>query len=106
MHIKMSGEAKISDMSDLMLVSIPTASRMINTVSEMGLVVKKKISGDKRSTYLELTAEGDRVVDELRRRQLETIARILENISQDELEVFIKVTEKMADEMVSGLDRQ
>jgi len=106
MHIKMSGEVKISDSSDLMLVSMPTASRMINTLSEMGLVTKKKISGDKRSTYLELTAEGDKVVDELRRKQLETIARILENIPQGDLEVFLKVTEKIADEMVSGLDRE
>jgi DNA-binding MarR family transcriptional regulator len=106
MHIKMSGQVKISDLSDLMLVSMPTASRMINTVSEMGLVNKKKIRGDKRSTYLELTTEGDKVVDELRKRQLETIARILEKIPQDDLEVFLKVTERMADAMVSGLNRE
>jgi DNA-binding MarR family transcriptional regulator len=106
MHIKMSGEVKISDLSDLMLVSMPTASRMINTVSEMGLVTKKKISGDKRLTYLELTAEGDKMVDELRKRQLETIARILEKIPQDDLEVFLRATERMADEMVSGLNRE
>lgn len=106
MHIKMSGKVKISDMSDLMLVSIPTASRMINTVSDMGLVAKKKISGDKRSTYLELTPKGEKAVNELRKRQLETLAWVLEKIPQDDLEVFLEVTERMADEMVSGLNRE
>ena len=106
MHIKMSGKVKVNGLSELMLVSAPTASRMANTVSDMGLVAKKKIRGDRRSTYLELTPEGERVVDELRKRQVEIIARILERIPQEDLEVFLKATDKIADEMVSGLDRE
>lgn len=106
LHVKMGERVKISDLSEFMLVSVPTASRMVNTLSDRGLVAKKRLGDNKRSIYLELTPEGERTVNRLRKRQLDTLARVLEKIPRDHLEAFLEVTEKIADQMVSGLSRK
>lgn len=98
MHMVSGKQVKVTDLSEKMLVSMPTASRMINTLCEMGLVTKNKNSSDRRSTYLELTRKGKRVVGEIRERQLAMFSGILEKMQEKDVETFLSVTERIASE--------
>jgi MarR family 2-MHQ and catechol resistance regulon transcriptional repressor len=106
LHIRSGDKLKVMDVSNKMMVSMPTASRMINSLCEMGLMSKKKEAGDQRSTHLELTAKGKKIVKEIRQRQMEIISDILENIPEEDTETFLEVIEKIAEEWIARLKRE
>lgn len=106
LHIDSSGQLKVTELSDKMLVSMPTASRMINALCELGLVRKKKTTSDRRSTYLELTAKGKRTMGDIHRQQMEMISRVLEKMPEEDLEAFLQVSERIADQWMSTLKEQ
>lgn len=59
MYIKASGTARVTDLSAMMMVSKPTASRMINTLCDKGMIRKRADEKDRRLVYLDLTPGAD-----------------------------------------------
>jgi DNA-binding MarR family transcriptional regulator len=102
-HIRSNRQIKVTEISDLMLVSTPTASRMINTLFDMGFVMKKKSHPDRRSTYLELTEKGEEIITKVYRRQMELINVLLEALSEKELDNFLDITESIAERWMTLL---
>jgi len=100
---KGEGKVKVTDISGKMLVSVPTASRMIDTLCGMGMIVKKKGAEDRRPTYLELTPKGRRIVREIRKRQLDIVSDILSELPEKDVETFLGVTERIATDWVAML---
>jgi DNA-binding MarR family transcriptional regulator len=105
-HIKSDGKVKVTELSDKMLVSMPTASRMINTLCELKLVSKKKDASDRRSTYLELTGKGEEILEQIHKQQMEMIARAIASVSEEDMEIFLKVTESVADQWMAIVREQ
>jgi DNA-binding MarR family transcriptional regulator len=97
LHIRSGKRAKVTDLSGEMLVSMPTTSRMIGTLCDLGLASRKKESKDRRSTYLELTSRGEKVVGQIHKKQLEMLSRILEKVPAGDMEAFLKTMESIAD---------
>lgn len=106
MGLKMKGRAKVSELSENMLVSTPTISRMINTLCDIGLVRKKKSGDDRRSTYVELTVKGERVLERMHQKQSSIVRSILESIAEEDMYAFVSVTERIADEMARKLEME
>lgn len=106
LHVKSCGSIKLSELSQKMLVSMPTASRMISALCETGLAERKKNDRDRRSTYLALTPRGSEVVEQIKRRQLETLRGIIGGIPQSDLEAFLRVAESIADEWTRSLRKE
>lgn len=102
-HIKSTGSIKVTELSARMLVSMPTASRMINALCDLGLASKKKGESDRRSTYLELTPRGEEVVEEMRGKQLGLLTRIMDDLPAADRETFLEVMEQMADDWTAAL---
>jgi DNA-binding MarR family transcriptional regulator len=101
LHIKTSGALRVTDLSEMMLVSKPTASRMLNTLCEKELAQKKLDSKDRRLVYVELTSKGKRVVGEMHARQREMVSRVLEKMQGGELEAFLQTMERIADALLA-----
>jgi DNA-binding MarR family transcriptional regulator len=106
LHIRSAGKMKVTELSEKMLVSMPTASRMINSLCDLGLVSKQKATGDRRSTYLELTRKGEEILEEIRGLQLEMITKLIEAVPDKKMEVFIEVTESLADNWMAVVKNQ
>lgn len=106
LHIKSSGKVNVNELSEKMLVSMPTASRMINSLCEMELVSKKKASADRRSTYLELTGKGEKVVADIRKQQMEMITKVIELMPEEDMETFVKVMESIAEQWMAIMKEQ
>jgi DNA-binding MarR family transcriptional regulator len=103
MFMQESGKVTVTDLGNMMLVSMPTASRMLNTLCNKGFVVKRRDGSDRRLIYAELTKEGQRVVREVHDMQLHALARLLDKVSAGEIEVFLATMEKIADELTYTL---
>jgi DNA-binding MarR family transcriptional regulator len=100
-YMKESGRVRVTDLSDMMLVSVPTASRMLNTLCDKGLARKKTDDRDRRLIYMEPTPKGKRVVEEVQIRQREMLTKVLQQMPAGVMETFLETMEKVADELRS-----
>jgi DNA-binding MarR family transcriptional regulator len=100
MHMKTSRKMRVTDLSEMMLVSKPTASRMLNTLCDKGLARKKLDSRDRRLVYVELTSKGKRVVGDAHAKQREMVSKVLANMNRDETQAFLQTMGKMADALL------
>ncbi len=99
LHMKASGKIRVTELSDLMMVSKPTASRMVHTLCDKGLVSRKADDQDRRLVYLALTPSGEKVVGEIQTRQRERLARILAKVPASEMKAFLNTVEKIESEL-------
>jgi len=100
MHMKAREKMRVTDLSEMMLVSKPTASRMLNTLCDKGLARKKMDSKDRRLVYVELTPKGRRVVGDAHVKQREMVSRVLAKMDEDETRAFLHTMEKIADALL------
>jgi DNA-binding MarR family transcriptional regulator len=101
LYMKMSGNIKVTDLSEKMLVSKPTASRMINTLSDKGMVKKRADDRDRRLVFIVLTSKGERVVEEVQARQRELLSRVLGKMPASEMKVFLETLERIEGELAA-----
>ncbi len=95
MHMKAGRRARVTDLSEMMMVSKPTASRMINTLCERGMLRKRADGGDRRLVFLELTPRGRRVAEEKEAWQMEMVARMQGKMDAAEMEALLGALEKV-----------
>ena len=103
LHMKASGKIRVTDLSDLMMVSKPTASRMVHTLYDKGLVNRKTDDQDRRLVFLTLTPKGERVVGEMQAKQVEVLASVLRKVPAGEMKVFLDTVEKIEGELAAIL---
>ncbi|AIQ34558.1 MULTISPECIES: MarR family winged helix-turn-helix transcriptional regulator [unclassified Paenibacillus] len=84
----------ISRLSDLLQISRPTATQMVNSLEEKGYVVRTTSDTDRRVVYIALTNEGEQIYDS----QMATYSGILS-------EVMEKVGKKEIDQLIFLCDR-
>lgn len=58
LHIHYHGACEVSGVSELLQVSPPGASQMVERMVQQGLVKRREVSGDRRVRLVELTEQG------------------------------------------------
>lgn len=84
----------ISRLSDLLQISRPTATQMVNSLEEKGYVVRTTSETDRRVVYIGLTNKGEQVYDS----QMATYSGILSEVTE-------KVGKKEIDQLIFLCDR-
>lgn len=70
-------------------------SRLVNRLSERGLIHRRRLRTDRRTVRLRLTDEGRMLVPQLARRVQEHNAMLLAGISDAELQAYFETTGKI-----------
>src|SRR5919199_129959 len=73
------GEARISDLAEKRFVDTSVVSRQAAQLEKLGLIERRRAPGDARVALLRLTPDGQQVLDQWRRRQVETIAAAVQD---------------------------
>ncbi|WP_340007697.1 MarR family transcriptional regulator [Paenibacillus sp. FSL K6-0276] len=84
----------ISRLSDLLQISRPTATQMVNSLEEKGYVVRTTSDTDRRVVYIGLTNKGEQIYD----TQMATFSGILSEVTE-------KVGKKEIDQLIFLCDR-
>ncbi|MNO42332.1 Transcriptional repressor MprA [compost metagenome] len=84
----------ISRLSDLLQISRPTATQMVNSLEEKGYVVRTTSDTDRRVVYIGLTNKGEQIYD----TQMATYSGILNEVTE-------KVGKKEIDQLIFLCDR-
>src|SRR5258708_39425353 len=86
------GPRSLGELADAEQVKPPTMSRIVVGLEREGLLRRKKTE-DKRRMLLEATAKGHKVLQEGRRRRIESLAAATRSLAPDEIDQLMKLAE-------------
>jgi DNA-binding MarR family transcriptional regulator len=82
---------RIGDLAEREGVSAPTATRLVASLEERGLVTRATDTTDRRSSYVSLTTAGHEQLEWARRVRTAKLAQRLATLSEDEVRRVIDV---------------
>jgi len=99
--INAHGPLTPSELADRERVRRPTATRIVSSLGELGLVSRTPDPSDGRASLVATTAEGQALLVRLRKRKNAYLARRMRNLDADEvatLERAAEILERMLDD--------
>jgi DNA-binding MarR family transcriptional regulator len=99
--VRARGPITITELSRLMMIAAPTASRMIDGLCENGLLTKSRSESDSRVTMVSLTHESERRMRHLGQVQRRAVEEALEGEPEEKLEYFVEFMSKMAERLAA-----
>jgi DNA-binding MarR family transcriptional regulator len=99
--VEQHGPLTPSDVATRERIQRPTATRVLARLEEQGLIARTADLWDRRSSLVEVTAEGRALLDELRTRKTAFLAQRMERLTPEERETLDRaadILERMLDE--------
>jgi DNA-binding MarR family transcriptional regulator len=99
--IETRGAVRIGDLAELEHVSAPTATRLVASLEEAGLLQRVVDEADRRSASVSLNAAGRRALAQARRLRAEQLAKLLATwpaADVAQLVAALPLLERLADE--------
>ena len=85
----------VSDISNTLNITTPSVTKLIKELEKKEIVKKFESREDKRVTYLELTNYGMELYKVFVEEYHSKVAKLFNNISDEEVKIFIKVTDEV-----------
>jgi len=87
------GESRVSDLAEQRFVDASVVSRQAAQLEKLGLIERRRAPEDRRAALLRMTPEGEKVLEQWRRRQVEAMA---EALADWDAEAIAAATEHLA----------
>ena len=84
------GHCSVSELADARNISRPAVSQGVDALVNKGLVTRTQSKEDRRYVELELTPEGNALLDSVFQNTREWMKESLETFSQEELELAVR----------------
>jgi len=97
-----NGQHQLREVAGLLGVSPPAATKNIDKLERLGLVVRTPSKGDRRSTLLSVSPKGRRLVQRYERLAEASLRPVLEGFGEQDLEVFTGLLERFAVELLEA----
>lgn len=94
-----------SDISSRLCISGPAVSRSLNRLEDKGLITRYMGQNDRRNVYIELTEAGMSELKMDMERYTEFLESALSYLSEDEMEQFIRLCNKIAQGMKTEIEK-
>ncbi|NLY96716.1 MAG: MarR family transcriptional regulator [Clostridiaceae bacterium] len=91
------GTLKAADLSDMLELSRPSITRILNTLENRGYITRSIDPKDRRSIRMELTDAGNEAFDLANRRIADTAERIAESLGEDDTDKLTELLDKLAE---------
>jgi DNA-binding MarR family transcriptional regulator len=89
------GDCSVSELADARNISRPAISQGVDALVHKGLVTRTQSKEDRRYVELELTPEGNALLDSVFQNTREWMKSSLESFSQEELELAMRGMEML-----------
>lgn len=96
------GESRISDIANTIQASNSAVTQQVNQLVDGGFVIKTESTQDKREQLLKLTTAGKHVIDTKLQLMRERVERLVVNLTDDELDHFIYLSNKIVEPNSKG----
>ncbi len=98
------GPLSQQQIADMMLKDKNSVVKLVDSLESRGLVVRRANPDDRRQNIVSTTPECDKMRDEVKDYALDTVNRITNGLTDDEIAVFIKAMDIMAQNMDKDVD--
>jgi DNA-binding MarR family transcriptional regulator len=88
-------EMKVSEISQILLVTPPTVTQILNILEKDGLVERTVDSNDRRSVKIRLTPAGIKVTEEARKAFFETFTGLIDYLGENESEQLAELLSRV-----------
>ena len=93
------GEMSTKDFAEKLNVSPARITALLKKMERNGFITRRTSSSDARRITIEITPAGIAFVDNLREQTLSKVERLLDQISKEDLETYIKITQQIREAM-------
>jgi len=93
--IKFEKEVNQTTIANLLGKDKTTISRSLVSLEKKGLIKKSEIAEDKRSNKVELTSEGEKILEDTLEEVTSYRESLNEKLSNEEIEMFFKILDKL-----------
>jgi DNA-binding MarR family transcriptional regulator len=83
---------------------MPTMTGIIKRLEARGLVARKRDQNDRRLLFINITPEGQRLVEAITHERCEGTNKFLKTLSRDERRFMIDLLQRYRDYMIDSLD--
>jgi DNA-binding MarR family transcriptional regulator len=94
--IALNGRHQVGEVADFLGVSPPAATKNIDKLERLGLVMRQPSPGDRRATLLSSSAKGRRLVDRFEELKQQRLEPILEGFTPEELRQLARLMERFS----------
>ena len=91
------GHIKAADLSDILKLSRPSITRILNDLERRGLITRNIDSEDRRSVKVELTEEGIEAIEKANRRILSIAERLVVSLGDSDTDKLIELIDKLTE---------
>ena len=90
------GSVKAADLSDLLELSRPAITRILNSLENRGFIVRNVNKKDRRSFAIELTETGIEAIEKANRRILGFAGKLAELLGDSETDKLIELIDRLS----------
>jgi len=94
--MSLNGQHQVGQVADFLGVSAPAASKAIDKLEALGLVVRSRSEGDRRATLLSVSPRGRRLVRRYEALKRERLAPVLAVFDGDELAALTRYLQRFS----------
>lgn len=96
--ISFEGPTKVARLAERMEVKPSATTVMLDRLEQSGFIVREMDKNDRRAVIVSLTPKGKDVLKQVKKESNEILSRFLSVLSDDELETFTHLYEKLIPE--------
>lgn len=89
------GSINLKDLAEATKVSSPSASAMVDRLTDLGLAIRQSSTSDRREVRIELTPDGDTAVEQCEHELLHSLIEFLEKLGPDTASRWCEVYEQI-----------
>ena len=94
-EITSQSPCSLSDIADALKITLPSASVLVNTLVEKGVVIRKPDPEDRRRVVLEVEPEAEKLVKELKSKAAKVFQKIVDGIGEEEFQKWYEILLKV-----------
>ena len=91
--VQRNPDASLSDLADHLGLTLPSVSKLVDGLVKKGLISRQESTTDRRRLTLVLTQSGESIINSARAIAQVNIAKILSNLSTEELSTIYQALE-------------
>lgn len=97
---------KVSELSEILRITSPSVSQMINALEEKQYVERITTKNDRRVVYIALTKQGQAVLEEANKAFVTLTNEIISELGVDQTEQLIRLIDQLQNAMIRVHDKR
>ncbi len=94
--IAINGDHQVGEVANFLGVSAPAATKSIDKLERLGLIVRTPSKGDRRATMLSPSARGRRLVQKYEDLEAERLSPVLDEFTREEQDLLADLLERFS----------